>query len=221
MSAARIVLVRHCDPAGGPSAVLSLEDFYRWELKESERPLSPRGRLRAGDLARQMEALRPGILIASPVRRAAETAEAISARVGLRPEVWPELSEIRFGRWDWARGLAARVPAPSHLWSVWLRFLWLAGGRAQGVDPPSIVAERAAEVAARLSELAEGRTVVVVGHGVAMAFLMAALTGSGPPAATWVRFLLRTGQYRILERGVRGYREVGGGRGRAGGSGPR
>ena len=212
------MLVRHCDPVGGPSAVLSLEDFYRWEQIESERPLSARGRVRAEDLARQMEALRPDVLIASPVRRAAETAEAVRARVGLCPQVWPELSEIRFGRWSWIRGLARRVPAPSHVWEIGLRFLWMAGGRVEGIDPPLVVAERAGEVAARLSELAEGRTVVVVGHGVAMAFLMAALTGSGPPSATWVRFLLRTGQYRILERGARGYREVGGGRGRAGGS---
>jgi broad specificity phosphatase PhoE len=209
------VLVRHCDPAGGPSAVLSLEDFYRWEVEEGKRPLSARGRARATDLAGQIHALRPDDLLASPVRRAAETAEVIGARIGRSPQFWPELSEIRFGRWEVVRGIAARVPAPSQFWSIGLRCLWMGGGRVQGIDPPAVVAERAAVMAARLSELAEGRTVVVVGHGVATAFLIAALTGSRSPAVAWVGYLLRTGQYRILERGPRGYRVTGGGRGRS------
>ena len=77
------------------------------------------------------------------------------------------------------------------------------------------VADRVSAVAARLSEMAEGRTVAVVGHGVATAFLIAALTGSRTPAVAWVRHLLRTGEYRILERGPYGFRAAGGGRGRA------
>ena len=197
------------------SRVLSLDDFYRWEVTESERSLSARGRARAVDLARLVEALRPDDLLASPVRRAAETAEVIGARVGLDPTFWPELSEVRFGRWERVPGVARRVPVPPQVWSLGLRFLWMAGGRVQGIESPSVVADRAKDVAARLSGLAEGRTVVVVGHGVAMAFVIAALLRSGPPAVVWVRYLLRTWQYKILERGSRGYREVGGGRGRA------
>jgi broad specificity phosphatase PhoE len=42
----------------------------------------------------------PDRLVASPLKRAAETARAVSEACGLQVETIPELQEISFGRWE-------------------------------------------------------------------------------------------------------------------------
>ena len=56
-------------------------------------PLSDLGRRQAAELAGFLAAQGVKAVYASPFARAQETAEAIAARIGCRPVLWPDLSE--------------------------------------------------------------------------------------------------------------------------------
>ena len=215
----RLILVRHAEPEFGLPRWCSLERFHRWEADESERSLSERGRVQADDLARRLVGYRPSRLFVSPLPRAVQTAEPLAKACGIEPVLCADLREARFGTLFHAEN---RLTAPlmrhlgclSVLWPVLLRIAWLFW-RTHGSPTRASVAERSRRVVANLEETClSDETVALVGHGMMTAFLGAEIVGSGNRTTTLMRFMLKTGEYRILElqRGV--FREVQRGRGR-------
>lgn len=80
-----LYLLRHAD-AGDPA---------RWIGDDADRPLSAKGLRQAGRLAALLQALdwRPDVVLTSPRRRAAETAEIVAAALKLSPRLDGRLGE--------------------------------------------------------------------------------------------------------------------------------
>ncbi|WP_213454095.1 histidine phosphatase family protein [Rhizomonospora bruguierae] len=122
-------------------------------------PLSPLGREQAAVAARKLAALRPDHILASDLRRAADTAAALSALVDVPVRADARLRERYYGEWQGLTLLqiADRYP------EAYLR--WRQGHPvdAHGVESTEELAKRARE--ALQDAAARSGTVVVTCHG--------------------------------------------------------
>lgn len=78
----------------------SVSDSHAGFLGSTDVPLSARGRREAESLAQTLRGRRVDRMVASPMKRALETAEAIAAALGLQVEIDSDLREIDFGEWE-------------------------------------------------------------------------------------------------------------------------
>ncbi|MEV4847073.1 histidine phosphatase family protein [Micromonospora matsumotoense] len=124
-------------------------------------PLNELGRDQARTAAPLLAALRPDVVVASDLRRAADTAAALAQLTGqpVRPDT--RLRERHFGQWQ---GLAltdaaARFPTE--------HARWRAGDPDPGAGIESLddLGKRVGEALLAAAELADGGTVVVATHG--------------------------------------------------------
>lgn len=124
-------------------------------------PLNDLGRDQARTAAPLLAALRPDVVVASDLRRAADTAAALAQLTGqpVRPDA--RLRERHFGQWQ---GLAltdaaARFPAE--------HARWRAGEPDPGAGIESLddLGKRVGEALLAAAELVDGGTVVVATHG--------------------------------------------------------
>ncbi len=69
-------------------------------LGSTDPPLTDEGRRQAAELARQVAPLGFDRIVASALRRAAETAQLVGAELNLPVETDPRLDEISYGAWD-------------------------------------------------------------------------------------------------------------------------
>ena len=69
-------------------------------LGSTDPPLTDDGRRQAADLAHQIAPLSIDRIVASALRRAAETAQLVASELGLAVETDPRLNEISYGAWD-------------------------------------------------------------------------------------------------------------------------
>jgi probable phosphoglycerate mutase len=127
-------------------------------------PLDPVGRAQAEAAAPHVAALCPDAILASDLKRATETAEAVSDLTGLPVRLDARLREVHVGEWQ---GL--------HADEVSERYPDLVAALDRGEDvPKGVTGETRADVAARVGavmdelvrELQPGETAVVVAHGV-------------------------------------------------------
>jgi len=79
-----------------------------------------------------------------------------------------------------------------------MRAMWLFG-RTVGVFSPSAVVERSMELREMLEQRSQGRTLVVVAHGVVLLYLHAALVDDTRFLAFKRRYQLRTGEYQVMD----------------------
>ena len=151
---------------------------HRW-CGRSDPPLSGAGvaaaTMLAADLALEVPA--GAFVVASPLRRAHATADAIAAALGTRLVVDPDLVEVDFGRIDgltWDE-LEAADPA--------LAEAILTDGEPDWPDGETAasVARRARSAAARLADRAQAGPVVVVSHGRILRAIARELGTAWPP----------------------------------------
>jgi broad specificity phosphatase PhoE len=87
----KLLLVRHAVTAWhGQGRVLGHNDI----------PLNEEGNVQARRLAESLSDLPITRVIASPLSRAAQTAEALAAPHGVNPTIDPRLTDLRVGEWD-------------------------------------------------------------------------------------------------------------------------
>ncbi|MDX3384457.1 bifunctional RNase H/acid phosphatase [Streptomyces niveiscabiei] len=146
----------------------------------SDPSLSPVGREQA---ARVAEALaRRGtieVIVASPLARTRETAEAVAGRLGLDVAVDDGLRETDFGAWE---GLTFREVRERHPEDM---AAWLGDPEARptgGGESFAEVAERIAATRDRLTSAYAGRTVLVVSHVTPIKTLVRLALGAPPEA---------------------------------------
>lgn len=138
--------------------------------------LSQTGRIQAAAAARGLAELAPSRIVASPLSRAHETAQALAAVTGVPVETCDDLRERSFGAWE---GLTREQIEAG--WPQEFR-RWRGGADPVGVDVETR-AHTAARVGAALVNLAGQASdgpVVVVSHGAAITLGVTWLLGLDP-----------------------------------------
>jgi probable phosphoglycerate mutase len=127
-------------------------------------PLNPEltdeGLAQAAVVAKEIAKIKPDVLIASPLQRTRQTAEAIAATTGLPivfDEIWYELS---FGNWDGLTNDEVRDKYPNE-YQDWLNSSAYAPGGGESYDQARIRVEAAME---KLLAEYPGQKVCVVTH---------------------------------------------------------
>jgi len=159
-----IVLVRHGEVVGAQAGRL---------LGATDPPLTALGRAQAARLAQWFSRRPVSRVIASERQRARSTAAAIARPHRLPVEVWPELNEVDFGRWE-NKKYADLPPGDRKRFLVWRSNPWRAS--PPGGESARCLHRRVARAWRRLPGLPPGR-VVVVAHGGSVRMLLALALG--------------------------------------------
>jgi broad specificity phosphatase PhoE len=134
-------------------------------------PLDDTGRRQARRLGVVLGPRKPAAVIASPLRRARETAQPIAGRAGLVVAADRRLIDRDYGKWSGARREAVAAQ-------------WGSVDDAPGVEPLSEVRERAVGALADIVRRSHGHALVVVSHDAVNRQVLAALDPSlGEPGA--------------------------------------
>ncbi|MBW8484057.1 histidine phosphatase family protein [Actinomadura parmotrematis] len=139
-------------------------------------PLDETGVRQAARAAALLASLRPTALLASPLQRAADTAQALAALTGLRVTHDPALIERDGGQWEGLtnREIRERYPAEHAAWTP------------PGGETSDQVAKRVGEALDRaLDDLPPTGLLVVASHGAALRLGMCHLLGL--PGDVWER----------------------------------
>jgi broad specificity phosphatase PhoE len=149
----RIYLVRHGET-----------DWNRLGLYQgtSDVPLNETGRGQAAALAKRLRAVQFDAIYTSPLRRARDTAEAVSQGRSLEPIELPELRELSYGLWQ-GRGSEPRGRCDAGLEWRWRFAPWSV--RFPGGETLAEVEARAAAALRRIRAAHPEGTVLVCGHG--------------------------------------------------------
>jgi probable phosphoglycerate mutase len=189
--AVRLLIVRHGEAAA------NREMRY---LGAGDPPLTAHGRNQAAGLAAALAGLRVGAVLSSPLRRARETAAAISQATGWPVVVEPRLIEMSFGEWE---GLTREeVAARGAPWTTQLE-LWERDPRRAppGGESLASVRERCLDLVRDLAAGRPTRPVVAVTHvGPLKALLCAAL---GLPLAASRRMFVDPATVTVVDWGRR------------------
>lgn len=183
---ATLVLVRHGQTDWNVNA-----RYMGW----IDQGLNREGRQQAAKLARRLDRWPIAAVYSSPLSRALRTAEIIAGPHSLPVETMPELGEMRIGDWEgmFAGDIAARYP---ELWRTWRANpgdFRMPGGESLGE-----VGDRAAGAFGRITDGAEGKTVLAVTHDVVVRLLVAQCLGAG--AAIYRRLEVGNASLTIIER---------------------
>ncbi|RBY82484.1 bifunctional RNase H/acid phosphatase [Geodermatophilus sp. TF02-6] len=132
--------------------------------------LSATGRAEAAAAAKRAEELGIEVVLASPLRRARETAEVVAAVLGLPVQVDDDLVELDFGELE---GLTAEEARQRHPLAT-RRFAAGVTVAAPGGESIADVSRRVARARERILREHAGRTVLVVSHVTPIKLLLAA-----------------------------------------------
>ena len=169
MAGTRVLLLRHAETSAPD----------RFHGSESDVGLGDRGRAQALAVARVLAVERPDALFCSAMRRAVETAEPIGRACGLAPRIEPDLHERKMGPVSGMtreEGLAFYEEAERR---------WTAGDldhTHDGGESFAAIRDRVAPVWDRVAAASEGKTAVVVAHGVVIRVLLTTLLDDLSPA---------------------------------------
>ncbi len=170
---------------------------------QSDIPLDEVGQAQAGRAARLLAALRPDLIVASDLSRAAQTAAPLSRLTDLEVTLDKDLRERSGGRWEGLTDteIRTRYPAEHASWTP------------PDGEPSALVAERVAGALLRVAEAVSGPAMttglaVVVSHGAALRLGMSRLLGMpeelfgvlGPLSnCSWSVLGRRHGRWRLVE----------------------
>lgn len=162
----RLIVVRHGRTAW------NVEGRFQGRDHPDDPPLDDVGRAQAAAAATGLAGSGATVLLASPLRRAWQTAEAVSHVLGLPVVAEPRLREQGFGHWEGLTRpeVAERFPEQYQRWL---------DGEEPHRDGGETRAEAGARAAGAVDDVPEGATAVLVTHGAAGAALVAHLLGLG------------------------------------------
>jgi probable phosphoglycerate mutase len=167
-----IVLVRHGESeAADPAQPFPLVDG------RGDPPLSVFGQQQAIEVAHRLAPTRVDAIYVTSLRRTAETAAPLAARLGLTPRVEPALAEVQMGEWDggiYRQRVAEGDPIVAEMidqerWDV-----------IPGAESNASIAARVRPAIARVADLHPDGRVVCVAHGGTIGAILAMATGSRP-----------------------------------------
>lgn len=155
--ACELLLVRH-----GESAAAREGEPFPLVDGHGDPPLDPVGRDQAERVADRLEHEPITAIYVSTLRRTAETAAPLAARLGLEPRVEPDLREVYLGEWEggtFRKHVAEGHPVAQRMhaeqrWDV-----------IPGAEPADAFAARVRGAIARIAAAHPDETVAVVSHG--------------------------------------------------------
>jgi glucosyl-3-phosphoglycerate phosphatase len=142
------------------------------------------GLAQAAAAAERIAQENPDVIVSSDLRRAADTAAALSAVTGLPVRLDPRLREQYFGDWQGLTNAEVRDAYPD----VWARWRRGEAPDSAGIEEVGALRERALAAVTDAAEL--GGTVVVVTHGGTAKQAMGALLGWPPDMSNRVMGLM-------------------------------
>ncbi len=152
-------------------------------------PLTSKGRAQAASLARALAGCDLQIIVASPLHRAFDTAQAVATGTNVPVEV-----DIRFIDRDygvWAGQSLTKVEE-----------LWGSIDDAPGVEPRGAVLQRASVALLEVFERLDGKSGLIVSHDAILGPLLVWLA----PELDGEPLVQDTGSYNLLERTTNGWR---------------
>jgi len=157
------------DPADDPSSLVYLVRHGRTRLNAAgalrgrlDPPLDAVGLQEADRLAAALCTARPRLVVASPLRRAVQTAEHIATQVGADVETDLRLVDRDYGAWA---GMTAGAVEEQ----------WGSVDDAPGVEPVDHVRSRAWEAICEISERGAGGLAIAVSHDAVLRLLLSAV----------------------------------------------
>jgi 2,3-bisphosphoglycerate-dependent phosphoglycerate mutase len=165
-----LLLVRH-----GESAPASLDEPAPLADGHSDPELAPEGRRQAEKLADRLAQEHIDAIYVTTLRRTAETAAPLADRLGLKPQVEPDLREIYLGEWE---GVAFRkYVSEGHPTAVQM-FLEKRWDVIPGAESNDVFGARVRAGLERIVKAHPGQRVVVVVHGGVIGQAMGLVTSS-------------------------------------------
>lgn len=167
-----LVLARH-----GESAPARFDRPYPYRDGHGDPELAPQGREQALRLADRFQHDHFDAIYVTTLRRTAETAAPLAERLGIVPQVEPDLREVHLGEWE--GGLLRKHVAEGHplVTQMNAEQRWDVIPGAESTD------QLAARVGAGIRRIAEkhpDQRVFVVAHGGVIGQVLALATGSAP-----------------------------------------
>lgn len=167
-----ILVIRH-----GESEAAYMEKPFPLVDGHADPELSENGREQAERLAGRLAKYPIGAIYVTSLRRTAQTAAPLAARLGLTPQVEPDLREVNLGEWE--AGRFRKMVAENHPIAerMWAEERW---DVIPGAEPAGSFTARTSGALQRIAGTHRDRLVAVVVHGGVIAALLARATGSRP-----------------------------------------
>lgn len=165
-----LLLVRH-----GESAPARLGQPAPLVDGHSDPELAPEGRAQAQQLADRLLHEQIDAIYVTSLRRTHETAAPLAAKLGLEPQVEPELREIYLGEWE---GIAFRKYVSEHHPVAVQMFLEKRWDVIPGAESNAAFEARVGGALTRIVAAHPGQRVVVVVHGGVIGQALAIATGT-------------------------------------------
>ena len=191
----RFILIRHGN-------TFKPEDKLVWVGARTDLPLVEKGLAQAQEIADAIEKaqVKPVALIAGPLKRTQQTAQAIADRLHTDVRTDPRLHEINYGKWEGKSSEEIMAEGDTLLLEAWNKHSIIPTGRGWQPSEAQIIVN----VAAILAEAAEGTSILVTSNGIMRFFARAAVNASDFPDRK-----VATGNVCIMERdGRTGWRIV-------------
>ena len=170
--ATELLLIRH-----GESEAAYLEEPFPLAGGHADPELAANGRTQAELVADRLAKTPIDAIYVTTLRRTAQTAAPLAQRLGLTPEVEPDLREVNLGEWE--AGLFRKKVAENHPIAerMWAEERW---DVIPGAEPAPAFAARIEGAIKRIAAAHPDQRVAVVVHGGVIGQALALATGSRP-----------------------------------------
>lgn len=167
-----ILLIRH-----GESQAAHMDKPFPLVDGHADPELADNGREQADRLAERLAKVPIDALYVTSLCRTAQTAAPLAQRLGLTPQVEPDLREVNLGEWE--AGVFRKMVAENHPIAerMWAEERW---DVIPGAEPADAFAARTSGALTRIAAAHPGQLVAAVVHGGVIAVLLAMATGSRP-----------------------------------------
>lgn len=165
-----ILLVRHGESMPGRPG----EEFPTWE-GHADPPLAPDGERQARALAERLVAAEVHAIYVTPLQRTRQTIAPLADKLGITPQVEPDLIEVHLGEWE---GVTFRIKAEERDRVAMQAFAEQSWEVIPGAERTADFEQRVRRGISRIAAAHPDEHVVVVVHGGVIGQVLALATGS-------------------------------------------